>query len=272
MKGVYKKYLGMLFIMFIINTINAQEEIDDRAIVAHHKRMVFEKWGDFKPKAKRIFGINVNPHYTTVWGWAAPKRNKNYKKGPDIRPLKANGEENKRRLLQELQKKEANHIDKITDSLLQVSYQEYSQINSHLSDADPLYLIYYKKALEPISKYSSMPNDHYDWRLPSDKIFKELKDRGTIDRLDEELSIIKEDLKHAKTLPMERGKRLMLYHETLIKFRTWLERLEHFANATNRYLKTKDSNYSNIKIEGENKNQTDKEIAESVLNKYKTNF
>ncbi|QHN64622.1 hypothetical protein [Bergeyella cardium] len=58
----YKKLI-YTFSIFSMSILNAQvvKRLNDEAIVSQHKRMVFERWGDFRPYPKYNFlGIQTN--------------------------------------------------------------------------------------------------------------------------------------------------------------------------------------------------------------------
>ena len=97
MKNIVKK--GKFFLLLFIATSaygQSIKKLNDPSIVAQHKRMTFESWGDWRPYPKYILGIQTNFAYATVWGMWAPKINRDYKDGEDIRPLKPSGVQNQR--------------------------------------------------------------------------------------------------------------------------------------------------------------------------------
>src|SRR5690606_3673838 len=93
------------------------KRLNDPSIVAHNKRMVFESWGDFRPYPKYTLGVQTNFAYATVWGWLSPAKNRDYKDGADIRPLKPTGLEVQRLVELEFQRKEAEKIKIQVDTL-----------------------------------------------------------------------------------------------------------------------------------------------------------
>ena len=98
MKNLVKKG-KYFFLLFLATTVFGQvsvKRLNDPAIVAQHKRMTFERWGDWRPYPKYFLGIQTNVAYATVWGMWAPKINRDYKRGDDIRPLKPTGLQNQR--------------------------------------------------------------------------------------------------------------------------------------------------------------------------------
>ena len=92
MKNIVKK--GKFFLLLFIATSaygQSIKKLNDPSIVAQHKRMTYESWGDWRPYPKYFLGIQTNFAYATVWGMWAPSRNKDYRNGQDIRPLKPTG-------------------------------------------------------------------------------------------------------------------------------------------------------------------------------------
>ena len=88
--------LQLLLVAAIVSAQLSVKRLNDPAIVAQHKRMVFESWGDWRPYPKYFLGVQTNFAYATVWGMWAPKINRDYKDGDDIRPLKPTGVQNQR--------------------------------------------------------------------------------------------------------------------------------------------------------------------------------
>src|SRR5580700_5552087 len=85
------KQLFLLIICFLFaNTLYAQEEIQDNAIVHQQQRMVFQQWDQNKFDPKAGF-LDLNPYYWLVWGFFDP----NYHK-TDLRPLSATGPQTQR--------------------------------------------------------------------------------------------------------------------------------------------------------------------------------
>ena len=73
-----KKNKLILLTLLMSLFVNGQtvKKLNDPSIVAHHKRMTFESWGDWRPYPKYVLGIQTNFAYATVWGNWAPSRNR----------------------------------------------------------------------------------------------------------------------------------------------------------------------------------------------------
>ena len=209
MEQLFKK--GAFFLLLFI-TVEASAQLsvkrlNDPSIVAQHKRMTFERWGDWRPYPKYFLGIQTNFAYATVWGMWAPSRNRDYKDGPDIRPLKPTGEQNLRFAQLKFQEEEAKKIKAASDTIYKRSVQDFAHWTSATVDADPLWLLYYKRMLKPITQFPDTPQNFIEWRLKDQQTYETLSTTGTIKRLQEELDLIKEKYSMSRSMDMPRGKR-----------------------------------------------------------------
>ena len=210
MKNIVKK--GKFFLLLFIATSafgQSIKKLNDPSIVAQHKRMTYESWGDWRPYPKYFLGIQTNFAYATVWGMWAPSINRDYKNGEDIRPLKPNGEQNLRLAQLKLQEEEAKRIKAALDTIYKRNVQDFAHWTSATVDADPLWLLYYKRMLKPITEFPNTPQNFIEWRLKDQQTFETLNTTGTLKRLQEELDIIKEKYAISRSMDMPRGKRTM---------------------------------------------------------------
>ena len=192
------------------------KRLNDPSIVAHNKRMVFESWGDFRPYPKYTLGVQTNFAYATVWGWLSPAKNRDYKDGADIRPLKPTGLEVQRLVELEFQRKEAEKIKIQVDTLYTRNVQDLAHWSSATVSADPLWLLYYHRMLNPLNSFPVNPQNYIQWQLKDDKTYQNMLTNGGIAHLEKELALLKDKYKNSRTLDMPRGKRFLMYHETLI--------------------------------------------------------
>ncbi|WP_068596992.1 hypothetical protein [Vaginella massiliensis] len=269
-----KLILYQIFLMLVFSSnINAQsvKRLNDPSIVAQHKRMTYERWGDWRPYPRRFLGIQTNFAYATVWGMWAPKRNKQYKKGEDIRPLKIDGLQNKRLLELKFQEEEAERIHASADTVYKRSVQDFAHWTSAIVDADPLWLLYYKRMLNPVRVFPANPSNYVEWTIKDQETFDFMKKTGKIAILQEELDLIKEKNNLSRTMDMPRGKRFLMYHETLIRWRAFEKSLRAINDKTTLLL-----TYKNIIKDRYNFNQStpksDKQIVEEVMEKYKNKY
>ncbi|MHC6199177.1 hypothetical protein [Elizabethkingia miricola] len=272
----YKLKVGILCLigfLLMAPALPAQNRLNDEAIVSQHKRQVFESWGDWRPYGKYFLGVQTNFAYSTVWGMLSPSRNRDYKDGEDIRPLKANGIEVQRLAQVELQRQEAEKIKINVDTLYKRNMQDLAHWTSLTVDADPLWLLYYKRMLSPLNNFPDNPQNYTDWRLKDDESYQTLLSIGVIKRLQENLDLLKDKYKISRTVDMPRGKRFLMYHETLIGWRKFLYELNGFNSKTNLVL-----DYKKMldKFRNTNKeialHRDDKEIVASVMQDFKHRF
>ena len=277
--AIFTKYrlkissLWLIGFLLMAPALPAQNRLNDEAIVSQHKRQVFEAWGDWRPYGKYFLGVQTNFAYSTVWGMLSPGRNRDYKDGEDIRPLKANGIEVQRLAQVELQRQEAEKIKTSVDTLYKRNMQDLAHWTSLTVDADPLWLLYYKRMLSPLNNFPDNPQNYTDWRLKDDESYQTLLSIGVIKRLQENLDLLKDKYKISRTVDMPRGKRFLMYHETLIGWRKFLYELNGFNSKTNLVL-----DYKKMldKFRNTNKeialHRDDKEIVASVMQDFKHRF
>jgi hypothetical protein len=86
-------------------------------------------------------------------GNVGSKINRDYKDGEDIRPLKPTGEQNQRFAQLKFQEEEAKKIKAASDTIYKRSVQDFAHWTSATVDADPLWLLYYKRMLKPITEF-----------------------------------------------------------------------------------------------------------------------
>ena len=275
MKNIVKK--GKLFLLLFIATSafgQSIKKLNDPSIVAQHKRMTFESWGDWRPYPKYFLGIQTNFAYTTVWGMWAPSINRAYKNGEDIRPLKPNGEQNLRLAQLKLQEEEAKKIKAASDTIYKRSVQDFAHWTSATVDADPLWLLYYKRMLKPITEFPNIPQNFMEWRLKDQQTYETLNTTGTLKRLQEELDIIKEKYAMSRSMDMPRGKRFLMYHETLIKWRNFVQELRKHNNKTTLLLDYKNilKNHLSTTLPTSWNPASDKQIVQSTMQQYKHRF
>ena len=276
MEQLFKK--GAFFLLLFI-TVGASAQLsvkrlNDPSIVAQHKRMTFERWGDWRPYPKYFLGIQTNFAYATVWGIWAPSRNRDYKDGPDIRPLKPTGEQNLRFAQLKFQEEEAKKIKAASDTIHKRSVQDFAHWTSATVDADPLWLLYYKRMLKPITEFPDHPQNFLEWRLKDQQTFETLNTTGTITRLQEELDLIKEKYDMSRSIDMPRGKRFIMYHETLIKWRKFVQELGKYNNKTTLLLDYKNilKNHLSTALPNQWTPASDKQIVHSTMQQYKHRF
>ncbi|MGL6128755.1 MULTISPECIES: hypothetical protein [Weeksellaceae] len=276
MKYQFRKLIGFSF-LFITMGVFAQvsvKRLNDPAIVAQHKRMVFESWGDWRPYPKYFLGIQTNFAYATVWGMWAPNINRDYKDGEDIRPLKPTGVQNQRFAQLKYEEEEAKKIKAASDTIYKRSVQDFAHWTSVTVDADPLWLLYYKRMLKPITEFPDTPQNFMQWRLKDQEAYEVLNTTGTLKRLQEELDLIKEKYAMSRSMDMPRGKRFMMYHETLLRWRKFVQELRKQNNKTTLLLDYKNilKDHSSSALPSGWTSASDKQRAKSVMQQYKHRY
>ncbi|WP_343658792.1 hypothetical protein [Chryseobacterium sp.] len=267
------------FLVFLCVAVAASAQIsvkrlNDPAIVAQHKRMTFESWGDWRPYPKYFLGIQTNFAYATVWGMWAPKINRDYKDGDDIRPLKPTGEQNLRFAQLKFQEEEAKKIKAASDTIYKRSVQDLAYWTSATVDADPLWLLYYKRMLRPITEFPDNPQNFMEWRLKDQETYETLNSIGTLKRLQEQLDLIKDKYTLSRTMDMPRGKRFIMYHETLIRWRIFVQELRKYNNRTTLLLDYKNilSSHLVTALPTQWTPNSDKGIVQNVMQQYKHKY
>ncbi len=276
MRNPFKKLITFKFLLIVTAMFGqiSVKRLNDPSIVAQHKRMVFQSWGDWRPYPKYFLGIQTNFAYATVWGLWAPKINKDYKNGEDIRPLKPTGVQNQRFAQLKFQEEEAQKIKAASDTIHKRSVQDFAHWTSATVDADPLWLLYYKRMLKPITEFPDHPQNFIEWRLKDQQTFETLNTTGTIKRLQEELDLIKEKYAMSRSMDMPRGKRFLMYHETLIKWRKFVQELRKHNNKSTLLLDYKNilKNHLSTALPNQWTPASDKQIVHSTMQNYKHRY
>lgn len=269
------KTILFLFVLFGFSLqIQAQMRLlTDKSIVAHEKRMVFQQWGEFRPYPRYFLGIQTNFAYACVWGWLAPSRNRRYKRGADIRPLDADGLETQRYAGLVIQKNKAEYIKNSVDSIHQKAKDDFAHWTNLTVDSDPLWLLYYKRMLRDVNEFPAEPQNYQEWGLASEAIYQNLINTGNIKLLQQQLDIIKDKYHISRTLAMPRGKRFLMYHETLIAWRNFTMHLNRMNKTSKRLVEygTKVHQLNNYKDNFQQYN-SDIEIVTDVMSHYLNQF
>jgi hypothetical protein len=254
-----------------------QKALRDDAMRAQERRQVFEKWGDWNPKAKYFLGVQTNPMHTLVWGWGADlrgARNKSYKKGADIRPLKANGKQTLRLAALEQQRLITDQIVKESDVIGKMAESEILYYSKASAKLDPLYLLYFKKTLKPIAEFST---GKLQGECGSTEVYTFLNEIGVIDFHTREMNILKSRLDGLFSVNIERGQRIIMYHRLLADYRRERETWDNHIKSTktfldmknkNAYRSSKDSNYKGFNGTQEDR---DRQIARQIIEEVRYN-
>src|SRR6201994_3425918 len=144
MKTIMLAGLGLLFCL----RLSAQAIIEDQAVENQSQRMVFQQWNqnDFYPHKGFL---DTNPYYWLVWGLFDP----NYHK-TDLRPLSATGPQTQRLALVSTMNGIDSRYKLQSDTARNTALSQIASQSGLLSDADPLWLLYYKQQFNPLLNYT----------------------------------------------------------------------------------------------------------------------
>lgn len=205
-----KKLIVFILGAFLFFRAHAQEEIQDNAIIHQEQRMVFLQWDQNKFDPKKGF-LSLNPYYWLVWGLFDP----NYHK-TDRRPLSATGPQTQRLGLVAAQNSIDGKYKLQSDTARNTALSQMASQSGMLSDADPLWLLYYRQEFQPLLNYSALS---ILGGLPP-QVSSKLVSRGFYNWYTGQLATLKERLQGARTTDMDRGSRIMAYYRMLKEYRT----------------------------------------------------
>jgi len=206
------KHLSILLLAlcFKLPPVMAQSVIKDQAIENQSQRMVFQQWDQKKFYPKAGF-LDLNPYYWLVWGLFDP----NYHK-TDLRPLSAGGPQTQRLALVATLNNTDNHYKLQSDTVRTTAESQIASQSGVLSDADPLWLLYYRQQFSPLLNYSAATI----LGPLSPQVSQQLVAEGLYTWYTGELDRLKERLNGARSTDMDRGSRIMAYYRMLKEYNT----------------------------------------------------
>jgi len=249
--------LGLLLLLFSASG-HAQSIVKDNAVINQSQRMVFQQWDQNKFYPKPGF-LSLNPYYWLVWGFFDP----NYHK-TDLRPLSLNGPQTQRLAMVSALNSTDNHYKLQSDTVRTTAESQLASQSGLLSDADPLWLLYYRQQFQPLLNYSAVSV----LGTLSPQVSAKLISEGTYNWYAGELDRLKERLNGARTANMDRGSRIMAYYRMLREYndlssvwgiRTSSAQLTLDMAKTQQQVKTSNTPISNWTP------NTDVQIAQKVL-------
>src|SRR6201996_3641125 len=143
-----KKLLSLLAFCFLLSTSYAQSIIKDDAVDNQSQRMVFQQWDQSKFYPHSGF-LYTNPYYWLVWGLFDP----NYHK-TDLRPLSMTGPQTQRLALVGAMNDIDYQYKLHSDTVRTTALSQIAENSGLLSDADPLWLLYYSGQFSPLLNYN----------------------------------------------------------------------------------------------------------------------
>ncbi|WP_339751148.1 hypothetical protein [Algoriphagus aquimarinus] len=219
------RLLAFWILFSVCSSLSGQTLINDKAIVAQQERMVFKQWDKdkFYPEAKRLLGIPTNPMWYTTWAL--------HPDYPDLdrRPLSAAGEQTQRLGLAAAMQISSNYYKQHSDTLKNLANTEMARISGALSVTDPLYQLYYKKELKPLDY-----PDSNAFQGISQEVVSYMTDHGAYQWYLNNMASLSERYEFARSLDMERGQRILMFHRIMLDMRDilkkWQYKLDMSAN------------------------------------------
>lgn len=202
-----KKILTLLIFCLPLLSFS-QTVVQDKAIINQSQRMVFQQWdqNNFYPKPGFL---SLNPYYWLVWGFFDP----NYHK-TDLRPLSATGPQTQRLALVAALNNTDNTYKINSDTVRNTALSQIASQSGLLSDADPLWLLYYNQQFQPLLNYSAATI----LRPLSPQVSAKLVSEGMYTWYTNELDRLKQRLNGARTTDQDRGSRIMAYYRMLKEY------------------------------------------------------
>lgn len=260
------KTIILLFLLTVFGlTCFAQKKIKDEAIIYQEERMVYKQWDKdkFKPEFK---WYNPGSYAAYALTWLLMP---DYKNGPDLRPLRAGGEQSQRLALAAAMQVSSNYYKKEADTLRNTAITELANYSGAVSSVDPLYLLYYKKELSPLDNIEANAFKN----VPAN-VTTYMAESGAYNWYLTEMNSLKERFENAKRVDIDRGQRILLYHRILLEYRKISENWKYKLSSAQMMLayqekmknkNTKGSTYFN----GTNTKSED-EIMKEIMSKRKT--
>ncbi|SHM92726.1 hypothetical protein [Mucilaginibacter sp. OK098] len=187
----------------------AQSVVQDQSIRYQQERMVYLQWDQKKFTPKAGF-LSLNPYYWLTWGLFYP----NYHK-TDLRPLSVNGPQTQRLALVGAMNTTDNKYKLQSDTVRNTALSEIANQSGLVSDADPLWLLYYKGQLSPVLNNSAATI----LAGLSPQVSAKLVSEGLYSWYKNELDMLKQRVEAAHSTDMDRGARILAYHRYLLEYR-----------------------------------------------------
>lgn len=187
----------------------AQSVINDESLRYQQQRMVYQQWDQNKFTPKAGF-LSLNPYYWLTWGLFYP----NYHK-KDLRPLSATGPQTQRLALVGTMNTVDSKYKLQSDTVRNTMLSEIANQSGVISDADPLWLLYYQKQFKPVLNYSAATL----LAGLSPQVSAKLVSEGTCSWYSGELDRLKQRIQGAHTSDMDRGSRILAYYRLLQEYK-----------------------------------------------------
>lgn len=258
-----KNSLWIVILLAIgLQQAQAQMYVNDQSLRYQQERMVFKQWDQHKFTPTHGF-LYLNPLYWLTWAWFP-----NYHK-TDLRPLGPSGPQTQRLALAAAMTNTDNAYKLQADTLRNTAVTEAVNYSGLLSDADPLWLLYYSK------EFSGLLNQQDAAVLngASAQVRAYLTASGTYDWFLQESHSLAERLNAARATTLDRGSRILTYYRLLAEYRKLSAAWETKKQQAGLFLRLSDR-AKNIKAPGSTSTvsgtyKTDQQIADDILSQSK---
>lgn len=199
----------LLLLLASLQQTSAQSVVQDQSLRYQQERMVYLQWDQKKFTPTSGF-LSLNPYYWLVWGLFHPDYHQT-----DRRPLSATGPQTQRLALVAALNATDYSYKLQSDTVRNTALSEIANQTGLITDADPLWQLYYQRELDPVINHSQT-------RILaglSPAVTQELLTDGFYAWYQNELDMLKERIDAAHTTNMDRGSRIMAYHRYLMEYR-----------------------------------------------------
>lgn len=197
----------------------------DRHIVHQQERMVHQQWDHRKFTPTKGF-LGLNPAYWLTWAW-----HPHYPK-TDRRPLSSKGPQTLRMGMVLAMRQTVEAYEKHADTIRNIAVSEALHHSGILADADPLWLLYYRREFEHLT--GETDTDPLAGLSPP--VGDYLRRMGLLEWYNQERAELAERLKGARTATLNRGSRILTYHRLLSEYRKLIAAWEAKKSYAARYL------------------------------------
>lgn len=206
------KRLAQFTCLFIalMDQASAQSLAKDQSVRYQEERMVYLQWDQNKFTPKAGF-LSLNPYYWLTWGLFHPSYHKK-----DLRPLSASGPQTMRLALVGSMDNTDNKYKLQSDTVRNTALSEIANQSGLISDADPLWQLYYNGQFKPVLN-NSMTSIMAGL---SPEVQSKLLEEGLYSWYKNELNMLKQRIQAAHNTTMDRGSRILAYHRMLSQYRT----------------------------------------------------
>lgn len=199
----------ILWLLLLLQHCLAQSVVQDQSLRYQQERMVYLQWDQNKFTPKAGF-LSLNPYYWLVWGLFHPDYH-----NTDRRPLSATGSQTQRLALVAALNSTDNSYQLQSDTVRNTALSEIANQSGLVTDADPLWQLYYKSELDPVINH---PQARILAGL-SPAVIQELLSDGLYSWYQNELDMLAERVNAAHNTDLDRGSRILAYHRYLMEYR-----------------------------------------------------